>query len=185
MKICEINLKNQRATLHFLAINNTNNIFALNENKKEVGKCWFEIIDTYQLQCLSSPKNCENALQIAVPKEINLPRNINKIPEPTIIKGGNVFSLKNSHIKLNLIEVLDEKFYKVGLGWTFLKTMEQIANEKNCCEIRAWVLPINTFAEGAIDFYKRNNFFFETDKIGNTYATKTLKENKKIESMTK
>ena len=65
---------------------------------------------------------------------------------------------------LNSIEILDERFFNVGLGSTMLHELEDMANSFNCNKIVGMYEPNGNFQHGTRDFYIRNGFNFLKDK---------------------
>lgn len=91
----------------------------------------------------------------------------------TLTFNGKVHRYKQSVCELGDIEVLDERFYKVGLGSAMYEVVEKIALENDCNLVEAYYYPNGKFEFGAHDFYVRNGFKFS--KKGHlTYAVKDI-----------
>lgn len=75
--------------------------------------------------------------------------------------------------KLDSIEILDERYFKVGLGSEMLKNMETFAKTQDCKNITGWFYPNGNFWYGAKDFYLKNNFTF-SDENGKVILNKDI-----------
>lgn len=128
-------------------------------------------------------------------KELESDKNIDNIPTPSVnskisadgktltLGSGKQFTLENTFCELVQIEILDEKFYNIGLGQHMHEEVERISNEKHCTKIHALCVPHGDFMFGTVAFYKRNNYKF-IKEYGMTCAIKSLNE-KILESATK
>ena len=71
---------------------------------------------------------------------------------------GKVYKVAETICQLAKIEIIDEKFYKVGLGTKMIKAMESIISKYNCSYIEGLFAPYGKFQNGSELFYNRNNF---------------------------
>lgn len=89
---------------------------------------------------------------------------------------GNEYKYKDGLLHIDKIEVLDKRFFKVGLGYNLLKHVEEIARMHNCSRIEGFYYPHGDFRFGTYDFYKRNGFEFEKRYGNMPYIYKPLLE---------
>ena len=182
MKIKEFKVNDKNIAIHLCCHTPGEfNMFALNQQKCIVAKCAFDITNTYVLQkpvLISSctPSTCTSIQKglLEFKKLDNCTINSAAKRDKITMLGGNIFSLKETYCKLQLIEICDEGFYKVGLGRELFKLMEAFAKQQHCNKISAWVHPHGPFQMGTMQFYVRNGFSFEKDATNHTIATKNL-----------
>lgn len=89
------------------------------------------------------------------------------------LETGNKFKFKNNFCDLAVIDVLDEKFYKVGLGSAMWEEMQKIAKQHNCTMIKGHFHPHGRFQDGTSAFYRRRGCSFVTEN-GQTNIIKAL-----------
>lgn len=90
-----------------------------------------------------------------------------------VLSNGEKFKIKRKYLSLIGIEILDERFYKVGLGTALIKEVEKFAIKNGCDSIEGMYLPNGKFKCCAENFYKRNGFEFYVD-LGQTCIRKKL-----------
>ena len=78
---------------------------------------------------------------------------------------GKIYKVAETSCHLDKIEILDEKFYKVGLGSKLIKAMENVISKYNCAYIEGLFAPYGKFQNGAEIFYDRNNFEIYEDPV--------------------
>ena len=177
-------------------------------NNKSVGMCQFHIFNVFA-QKMTKKKQEMYAKMHKIPL-VNCPKNLelqidvfgsdNKVktlfptddivefqnPDYTIeenvltFNSGGKYNYSHTICELIRIEILDEQFSHIGLGYEMLKFMEEIANEFNAEKIQALFMPNGNLFHASMQFYKRNGFTFtkRNDKL--LYLEKTLqKTNKK------
>ncbi len=81
------------------------------------------------------------------------------------MKNGKIYKVAETSCHLDKIEIIDDKFYKVGLGTKLLKTMEKIITKYNCSYIEGLFAPFDKFQNGTELFYDRNNFEIYEDPV--------------------
>lgn len=186
----KIKLKNGKtATLYHTSFPEQNIITAQDFFGHIIAKCAYSILYTFS-------------------HEINNPAN--NLPSKTIYHkfGKNIIKEKDfngEYLKLKItdnkevlcqlekkecellhIEILDEKYFQVGLGSAMFKEIEQIAKEDKCERIYAKYSPFGNFSMGSYSFYIRNGFHFETSNKGEKIAVKMLsKDSNNIDNSTK
>lgn len=182
MKIKECEFNGKKVSIILTSFNDGEfNFFALDEKRKIVAKCSFDIINTYIRKNASSstsaPKSNSTALQSASGKiEMKVGNLSSQQPhQEVIIKNGKIYLLQDTYCKLVSIEICDKRFYKVGLGSELFKLTEDFSIKQNCSKISAWVYPHGQFGNGTLKFYHRNDFSFSKDHLDHTIATKELK----------
>ncbi len=92
--------------------------------------------------------------------------------------NGKIYKVAETSCHLDKIEIIDDKFYKVGLGTKLLKTMERIIAKYNCSYIEGLFSPYGRFQNGSELFYDRNNFDIYEDPVmeGIKFLYKDCKE---------
>lgn len=83
-----------------------------------------------------------------------------------ILKTGEKYLRKETICNLGKIEILDKKFFKVGLGTRMIHVVEKVAQKYNCTYIEGVFLPFGEFACGSELFYDRNGFDFKKGDEG-------------------
>ena len=96
--------------------------------------------------------------------------------------SGKVYKVTETFCQLAKIEIIDEKFYKVGLGTKMIKAMELIISKYNCSYIEGLFAPYGKFQNGTELFYDRNDFKIIEDPelIGLKHIYKKCKPNNLI-----
>lgn len=92
--------------------------------------------------------------------------------------NGKIYKVAETSCHLDKIEIINGKFYKVGLGTKLLKTMERIITKYNCSYIEGLFSPYGKFQNGSELFYDRNNFDIYEDPVmeGIKFLYKDCKE---------
>ena len=194
MKKKIISLKNEKSAI--LTIEKQDEccyIWAHDKNFNRIGFCQFSIYKKYSKRLdeekrVLFAKKHKTSLE-KVPYELNIcvsEKNATLKNEELLLKkdfvingeiltlsNGNQYQFKNNMCELARIEILDEDFFKVGLGTSMFKLMEKYIKQKKCTEIEAFYLPNGRFQSGTHDFYVRNGFSFGYKK-GHTCANKSL-----------
>jgi len=92
-----------------------------------------------------------------------------------ILSNGDIYNIDEIICQLHRIEILDKRFFKVGLGSCLLKALESIAIKNNCSQIEAFFSPFGDFSHGALSFYKNNGFeFYKHPRFNTDYIRKYL-----------
>jgi hypothetical protein len=78
---------------------------------------------------------------------------------------GKIYKVNETSCHLDKIEILDAKFYKVGLGTKLIKAMEIVISKYNCSFIEGLFSPFGRFKNGTEIFYDRNNFVIYEDPV--------------------
>jgi len=169
-----VNLKNGlKAELHLEKNKNNFYIYATAGNYKKVAFCTFCL--SYKIeQILTDQERLDYANKHNIPFE-ETPSTINKYVDDSKIAKTNGILLKTTKGKiykvaettchLDKIEIIDEKFYKVGLGTKMIKAMESIISKYNCSYIEGLFSPFGKFQNGSELFYDRNNFTIYEDTV--------------------
>ena len=169
-----VNLKNGlKAELHLEKNKNNFYIYATAGNYKKVAFCTFCL--SYKIeQILTDQERLDYANKHNIPFE-ETPSTINKYVDDSKIAKTNGILLKTTKGKiykvaettchLDKIEIIDEKFYKVGLGTKMIKAMESIILKYNCSYIEGLFSPFGKFQNGSELFYDRNNFTIYEDTV--------------------
>ena len=169
-----VNLKNGlKAELHLEKNKNIFYIYATAGNYKKVAFCTFCL--SYKIeQILTDQERLDYANKHNIPFE-ETPSTINKYVDDSKIAKTNGILLKTTKGKiykvaettchLDKIEIIDEKFYKVGLGTKMIKAMESIISKYNCSYIEGLFSPFGKFQNGSELFYDRNNFTIYEDTV--------------------
>lgn len=176
-----------KATLNLSIVDNDFYIFAKDENNINVGFCHFGI--TYEFE-----RKMGKAFRENYAKHNNIP--IEQAPktmltrvsdqehfdikdDKIILSNGDIYNIKEIICHLYRIEILDERFFKVGLGSCLLKALESVAVKNNCSQIEAFFSPFGDFSHGALIFYKNNGFeFYKHPRFNTDYIRKYLVNSK-------
>jgi len=154
---------------------------AYDEQGNRVGKCDVTIKKTYSRPLTEQQKQTYCKVHkvdyYGVPEERDITvsccdNNIYKIEGNTLTFLGKEYKFKNAFCLIDEIKILDERFYKVGLGYNLLKQVEEIARLNNCSHIEGFFYPNGPFQFGSQEFYKRNGFLFEKRYGNMTYISK-------------
>lgn len=169
-----ITLKNGlKAELHLEKCKNNFHIYATAGSYKKVGFCTFclsfkiEKTLTDQERLNYSNKHnipfdqCPTKLQKVVPNDREFKTNGKFLK----MENGKMYKVSETTCHLDKIEILDDKFYKTGLGTYMLKTMETIIAKYNCSYIEGLFSPFGRFQNGSELFYDRNNFDIYEDPV--------------------
>jgi len=162
-----ITLKNGlRAELHLDKSKNTFHLYATAGSYKKVGFCTFTL--SYKIEkTLTDQERLDYAnkhnirFEKTPTKLYKIVHNcdIEKIENGFIkLKKGKIYKIAETSCHLDKIEIIDEKFFKVGLGSTFIKAMEIIIAKYDCSHIEGLFAPFGKFQSGTEAFYDRNNF---------------------------
>ena len=182
MKI--VNLKNNlKAEIKLSESEELNSLFAYDENNKVVGFCYFSLFHTYHKSApesfrLSYAKKHKINVEDA-PTTYNFKININSTEKFTVnnntitFENGKSYDYDKIVCKINEIEIVDERYFKVGLGKALLTEVENFALNHNCKTIKGKYLPKGNFYHGTHQFYQRNGFKFENEN-NETMIIKTL-----------
>ena len=100
------------------------------------------------------------------------------------LANGKEYCIEEIKCSLLQIEILDERFFSVGLGQAMHNKMLETAKKYNCTKIHAFCYPHGNFLFGTQAFYKRNGYTFSTEG-GMTYVTKDLCKTKSLIENTK
>lgn len=169
-----VNLKNGlKAELHLEKNKNNFYIYATAGNYKKVAFCTFCL--SYKIeQILTDQERLDYANKHNIHFE-ETPSIMNKYVDDSKIAKTNGILLKTTNGKiykvaetichLDKIEIIDEKFYKVGLGTKMIKAMESIISKFNCSYIEGLFSPFGKFQNGSELFYDRNNFTIYEDPV--------------------
>jgi len=170
-----ITLKNGlKAELHLEKTNNNFHIYAtLPGDYKKVAFCTFCL--SYKIKrTLSDQERLDYANKHNIPFE-KTPITMNKYVDDSKIektngkllktKSGKIYKVAQTTCHLDKIEIIDEKFYKVGLGTKMIKAMESIISKYNCSYIESLFSPFGKFQNGSELFYDRNNFTIYEDPV--------------------
>ena len=170
-----ITLKNGlKAELHLEKTNNNFHIYAtLPGDYKKVAFCTFCL--SYKIKrTLSDQERLDYANKHNIPFE-KTPITMNKYVDDSKIektngkllktKSGKIYKVAQTTCHLDKIEIIDEKFYKVGLGTKMIKAMESIISKYNCSYIEGLFSPFGKFQNGSELFYDRNNFTIYEDTV--------------------
>lgn len=179
-----IELKNDSVAIIDISQNgNEYYITAFDENKKQIGYCYFSILRTYSRPISEEARiRYANSHKISIdfaPTEqiITLDNKFNDyIIKDNILtlSNGREYNLKKICCKLSKIAILDARFIGVGLGSVMYEELERIAREYNCEYIKAMYYPNGDFLFSTKSFYDRNGFTFNTQGQL-TYVYKELK----------
>ena len=182
-----VSLKNELiAYLDVTSTQNSYSIYASDINGNSVGKCLFNI-DYVITRKLTDKERELYARNHKIPLS-EVPTKIKSKPEgiekyfsegrKTItLANGKEYCIEEIKCSLLQIEILDERFFGVGLGQAMHDEMLDIAKKYNCTKIHAFCYPHGNFLFGTQAFYKRNGYSFSTEG-GMTYVTRNLsKEN--------
>ena len=167
-----ITLKNGlKAELHIEKTNNNFYLYATAGNYKKVAFCTFCL--SYKIEkTLTDQERLDYANKHNVPFE-KTPTVMTKYIEDDKIdktngkllktKSGRIYKVAQTSCHLDKIEILNEKFYKVGLGTKLIKAMEAVIEKYNCSYIEGLFAPYGKFQNGSELFYDRNNFTIYED----------------------
>lgn len=170
-----VNLKNGlKAELHLEKTKNDFYIYAtIPGDYIKVGFCTFNL-------AFKVKKTLTNQERLDYAKKHNMsfektPTSLNKYVDDskiektngTLLKttSGNMYKIDETICQLAKIEIIDEKFYKVGLGTKMIKAMESIISKYNCSYIEGLFSPFGKFQNGSELFYDRNNFTIYEDPV--------------------
>ena len=172
-----------KAILYLSNIDNDYYIWAKDENNNKVGFCQFNIAYEYE-RVLGEDfkKNYSKYHNIPIEQvpnkmlyKANNPENFTIHKNKIVFKNGEAFDIKTTICELQKIEILDERYFKTGLGYAMLKALESIASKNNCSQIEAYFSPYGNFSHGTLEFYKHNGFeFYKHPRFKVDYIRKYL-----------
>lgn len=76
----------------------------------------------------------------------------NIIDDTLTLPTGNKYKFKNSYCTLDSIDILNENFFKVGLGTAMWNEMEKIANHTTAQRSKAFIIHTEAFNMAHINF---------------------------------
>ena len=194
MEKYEISLKNGRTICLSVAVEgNEYKIAALDTNYGiVVGLCEFSLYNRFNI-----PFSCEKE-KVIYAKYRNI--SITDVPEQKTIKSPYIDGMsilvnnKNNinhdkayvfidkYCELELIQILKEEYFGVGLGRAMYALLEKIVNKLGVTVIEGNYIPTGDFGFESKKFYLRNGFKFITYDFGFPLVTKELlNQNKSIQ----
>lgn len=161
-------LKNKKNSTILVNQNGLDYYLEATAEDKQVGFCKFNIAIYYTKQLgedyrkKASERKQVSIDQIPTEKDFKVanPKNCIIKNKSVVLPNGKEYPISYKTCELQQIEILDEKYFNVGLGSIMLKLMEEIALKENCEKIEAIFVPNGKFSHAALGFYKRNKFKF-------------------------
>ena len=170
---------------------NINAIHAHDERGNLVGFCHFKIFHVYSRSTTENFRKmyakkyglnlCEVPLKHDFKINVNDKDKYSLINSIITLSTGKSYDLEYTYCEIGEIEIVDEKYYKIGLGKAMLEETEKVAKTYNCLKIKGKYLPKGNFQFGTQQFYKRNGFMFEKED-NETFVVKSLEKNMVIQS---
>ena len=170
-----INLKDDKKTILKLSSQLTNNnsyqyiITAFDLNNDLVAECRFAIISNYireipylQRSVIAKRTNKRiDDIPSITTKRVYLGQTHNyNISDNILTYNNKHYSFLDTICELYEIQIIDDNYYRTGLGTAMIKLTEEIALQYNASAIEAFFSPIGKFSLSSGEFYKRNNFVF-------------------------
>ena len=171
----KIKLENGKTvTLYLTSFLEQDIIIAVDAYRNTVAKSAFSVCCTFTQEADLEDGGGEREIKLG--KHIADERGFDgKFLKLEIDGGYDLCPLKKVECELLHIEILDDKYSKVGLGSAMLKEIEKIARENNCERIYAKYHPFGKFSSGTFAFYTRNGFELVKNAVtGKTTAIKGL-----------
>ncbi len=186
----KIKLNNEDITISYYSMLIQDSLFAYNSRHQKIAKCSFEIFDIFERPLtLEEQKNItKSRLNDPEPNKMYIGNTYrlyygDKVNNKEFTLDDKLYKLISSYCRLNFISILDENYYKKGVGSALIKTLENLAISKGCDYIKGIYSPSQPFPDGAKSFYQRNGY--QIKRIGDClYPTvfKNLNKEKPLET---
>lgn len=163
----KFNLNNEEITISYWSLLNKDILFASNSKKQKIAKCDFEIIKFFerplsfveqqQIMAFGSLSQEEPPQTLYVGNKLKLVYG-DRVNKNEFVLLDKTYTLKSTFCRLNFITLLNENYYKKGVGSALIKTLESLAISRGCDYIRGLYSPAEPFPNGAKKFYERNGY---------------------------
>lgn len=189
-EFAKIKLNNEEITIGYYSMLDHDVMFAYNDRHQKIAKCVFEIIKTFNKTFIT--KKGQKILSNLsfpysdTPEKLDIGNKLkiyygDRVENKEFFLHDRLYKLKSTYCRLDFITLLDESYYKKGVGSALIKTLENFALSKGCEYIKGLYSPSEPFPNGAKKFYERNNYIIQPDGL-HPSVIKNLNKEKPLEN---